>query len=102
MNAKVRSAIVIIALMYSSTLWAHSLLLAVNVNDDCTITVEGVFSSGDPASGLEVRLEAPDGRIIAAQDADAQGVATFKKPSEPYYIVLDGGQGHIVEEEGPT
>ena len=102
MSSKFRLAIAVSAFVFSSTLWAHTLLMTVNVNEDDTVTVEGLFSSGSPASGLEIRLEAPDGKIIATKDADADGIATFEKPDEPYYIVMDGGEGHVVEEEGPN
>lgn len=102
MNVKYRLAIAVCAFIFSSTLWGHTLLLAVNLNEDDTVTVEGLFSSGSPASGLEIRLEAADGRIIATKHADADGIATFEKPDEPYYIVMDGGEGHVVEEEGPN
>jgi hypothetical protein len=101
MSRSLRYTIALLSLLLSGAIWAHTLLLAINVNDDRTITVEGMFSSGDPAANVEIRLEATSGEVLSVKTADKDGKATFNQPSQPYYVVLDGGQGHIVEEEGP-
>lgn len=86
---------------WSWSAMAHTLLLVVNPNDDGSVTVEAAFSEGGNAAGLPVRLEDASGRVLWSGKLDEQGLATFAKPAGPYTIIVDGGRGHTVEEEGP-
>ena len=52
-------------LFVPSTFWAHSLLLNVFDNEDNTISVEGIFSTGEPAVEAQVLLKAlKNGKIL--------------------------------------
>jgi len=90
-----------LALTCSSAL-AHTLYMSVSDNDDGTVTVEGIYSTGSMAARTEVRLEAEaDGKVLFTGKTDEFGALTFDKPDAPYVIVLDGGPGHVATETGP-
>lgn len=91
----------VVALVFPVAALAHSLLMAVNSNDDGTVSIEAVFSTGGYAAGLEVRLEDADGKVLWRGKTDNDGKLTFQKQKVQYTIVLDGGKGHTAEEEGP-
>lgn len=81
---------------------AHTLFMSVEDNEDGTVTVEGIYSTGAEAAMTEVRLEdASTGKVLFKGKTDADGSLTFLKPGVPYIIVMDGGPGHTVDEEGP-
>ncbi|MCG8530271.1 MAG: hypothetical protein MI749_06370 [Desulfovibrionales bacterium] len=80
---------------------AHTLYMNVNDNEDGTVTVEAMFSTGASGAELPLILETLDGKIIKTLKLDEEGELTFKIPKVPYRIFLDGGPGHTVREEGP-
>jgi len=88
-------------LLYVTPVLAHSLYLTVDDNEDGTILVSGMYSTGSVASITEVRLENADGKVLFTGRTDEDGELEIKKPSEPYMVILDGGPGHMVTEEGP-
>ncbi|VVS94532.1 hypothetical protein [Desulfoluna spongiiphila] len=90
-----------LALCLAATASAHTLFMSVYDNEDGTVTVEGVFSTGSAASAVEIRLEDPNGNILLKKQLDELGEYTFAQPSGAYDIVLDAGPGHIVREAGP-
>ncbi len=83
--------------------WAHTLYMTVEDNEDETVTVQGMFSTGAVAVGVEVRLEDEKGKVLWKGKADDDGECTFKKPYVPYTIIMDfgPGPGHHAREEGP-
>ena len=91
----------ILALCLVGSASAHTLFMSVYDNEDGTVTVEGVFSTGSAASAVEIRLEDPKGKILLKEQLDELGEYTFTQPSGAYDIVLDAGPGHIVREAGP-
>lgn len=92
----------IIFLMVSSIAYAHTLYMSVDDNEDGTVLVTGMFSTGATAAGLEFRLEDKNEKVILKGKMDEYGEFTFKKPDvNPYFIIVDGGPGHKVKEEGP-
>jgi len=97
---KILSTMLLVVLMTSTAL-AHTLFMNVNDNEDGSVTIEGMYSTGAIASDTEVRLEGADGKILIRDRTDDDGEFEFKKPAEPYTITLDAGPGHIVTEEGP-
>lgn len=87
--------LITLILLFSSTAYAHKLVLGVIDNEDNTITVTGVFDTGAPATGAWVILKSEiSGEIIFKKRLPDESEITTKIPDEPYEIILDGGPGH--------
>ena len=97
-----RSLICLVAFFLTTTLAsAHSLLLSILDNEDGTITVEGMFSTGESAEGAKILIESlQTGRILFEQRLPEESELTINIPEEPYQIVLDGGPGHTTIKPG--
>ena len=80
---------------------AHTLFMSVLDNDDGTVTIEGMYSTGAVASATKVRLEDGKGNVLWQGITDESGEFTFEKPKTAYCIILDGGPGHVATEDGP-
>ena len=93
----------VLALVLNSHALAHTLFMTVEDNEDGSVTVQGMFSTGATGAGIEVRLEDEKGKMLWKGKADDYGECTFKKPSVPYTIIMDAGPGpgHQAREEGP-
>ena len=96
-------AFMLLALILNSHAWAHTLFMTVEDNEDGTVTVQGMFSTGTIAASVEVRLEDEKGKVLWKGKTDDNGECTFKKPNVPYTIIMDfgPGPGHQAREEGP-
>jgi hypothetical protein len=94
---------IVLALILNSQAFAHTLYMTVEDNEDETVTVQGMFSTGAVAAMVEVRLEDEKGKVLWKGKTDADGECTFKKPGVPYTIIMDfgPGPGHQAREEGP-
>jgi hypothetical protein len=96
-------ACIVLALILNSQAFAHTLFMTVEDNEDGTVTVQGMFSTGATGAGIEVRLENEKGKVLWKGKTDADGECTFRKPCMPYTIIMDfgPGPGHQAREEGP-
>lgn len=102
MNKKILISFFLI-MSLQQMLFAHSLLLNVFDNEDNTITVEGVFNTGETATGAQVRLESlQSGELLYKKRLPDDSELTIKIPDEAYQIVLDGGPGHQIIQAGPS
>jgi hypothetical protein len=92
-----------LALILNSQAFAHTLYMTVEDNENGTVTVQGMFSTGATGAGIEVRLENKKGKVLWKGETDADGECTFKKPGVFYSIIMDfgPGPGHQAREEGP-
>ena len=92
-----------LVLALHSQVIAHTLYMTVEDNEDGTVTVQGMFSTGAVAVGVEVRLEDEKGKLLWKGKTDEYGECTFRKPNVPYTIIMDfgPGPGHQAREEGP-
>lgn len=81
---------------------AHTLYMNLVDNDDGTVTVEAMFSTGSSGAGLPVYLEDSAQKVIRQFTLDENGEITFDIPDRPYTVFLDGGPGHTVRKEGPA
>jgi len=81
---------------------AHTPLLYIEDNGDGTIYVEGAFSDGSSGAGMTLRLENADGETLWEGTLDDFGsIESVPIPQvAPYYVVFEGGPGHIVKKEG--
>jgi hypothetical protein len=80
--------------------FAHTPLCSCYDNGDATVTCEGGFSDGSSASGVQMRVEGNDGKVLLKGKMDQDSEFTFDKPSGPYKVVFDAGEGHVVEVDG--
>lgn len=98
---KNRLLVVLTIFLIPVFVYAHSLVLNLDNNEDGTITVEGVFNTGQSAAGALIRLESlVSGEVLYKKRLPEESELIIKIPNEPYQIVLDGGPGHIVVKEG--
>lgn len=80
---------------------AHKLLLNVYDNEDNTITVEGIFTTGELASGAQIKLESLEtGEVLYKKRLPDIGELVINIPKKPYKIILDGGPQHLMEKDG--
>ena len=98
-----RFAFMVVILILNSQAFAHTLFMTVEDNEDGTVTVQGMFSTGATGAGIEVRLEDEKGKVLLKGKTDDDGECTFKKPGVFYTIIMDfgPGPGHQAREEGP-
>ena len=96
-------AFMALALILNLHAWAHTLYMTVEDNEDGTVTVQGMFSTGATGAGIEVRLEDEKGKVLWKGKTDADGECTFKKLGVPYTIIMNAGPGpgHQASEKGP-
>ena len=93
----------VLALILNPLALAHTLYMTVEDNEDGTVTVQGMFSTGAVAAKVEVRLEDEKSKVLWKGKTDDEGECTFKKPGVPYTIIMDfgPGPGHQAREKGP-
>ncbi len=80
--------------------FAHTPICSCYGNGDGYITCEGGFSDGSSAAGVEMRVVSQDGKVLIQGKMDPDSEFTFKRPSGPFKVQFDAGQGHLVEVEG--
>lgn len=93
--------IVILMFLLTSFVYSHTLLLNVFDNEDNTITVEGVFSTGETAPGAQIRLESlSSGEILYKKRLPEESELIIDIPKESYKVILNGGPGHQIIKDG--
>lgn len=71
-------------------------------NEDGTLTVEGGFSTGAGAAGINFYVKSKlERKILKHLKFPESSVIEIEIPKEPYYLVFDGGPGHKVVKDGP-
>ena len=84
-----------IALMSSTTLFAHTAIMSCFDNGDDTITCEGGFSDGSSASGVAFSLE-QNGKVVLKTKLSEDSDITFDKLKGDFDVVFDAGEGHSI------
>lgn len=104
----------LLSLVVSVALFAHSPLLSVDDNGDGTIYIEGGFSNGAAAEGIEIIIvkdkpyNGPEDtfkgkEIIFKGKIGKDNSLTVPKPAtEKYEVYFNAGEGHIVGKKGPA
>lgn len=87
-------------LLSVSFAWAHTPLCSCFDNGDNTITCEGGFSDGSSASGVGMRVESPDGRVLLEGQMSEDSEFTFDKPKGDFVVTFDAGEGHSIKVPG--
>jgi len=96
-----RKRILLLLILFSPYLYAHTLLLNVFLNDNNTITIEGAFSTGQKAQGALILLEAlSNGEVLYKKRLPELSELRVKIPAQPYQVVLDAGSGHRITKAG--
>lgn len=80
--------------------FAHTPLCSCWDNGDDTITCEGGFSDGSSAAGVIMRVTDSDGKVLINGKMNEDSEFTFKKPSMPYSVEFDAGEGHKIISKG--
>ncbi len=91
---------ILIVMLGAGGAWAHTPLCGCFDNGDGTVTCEGGFSDGSSASGVKMRVETPDGKVIIEGVMDEDSEYSFDKPSQDYVVVFDGGDAHVLRLSG--
>ena len=77
--------------------FAHTPLCSCYDNGDGTVTCEGGFSDGSSASGVEMRVQDKQGKVLIKGKMDEDSEYTFDKPASDYTVIFDAGEGHEIE-----
>jgi len=93
-------SIFFLGLITVGTAYAHTPLCSCYDNGDGTVTCEGGFSDGSSASGVEMRVQAKDRKVLIQGKMDEDSEYTFDKPASGYTVVFDAGEGHRIEVNG--
>lgn len=104
----------LIGIIVSITLFAHAPLLSVDDNADGTIYIEGGFSNGASAEGVEVIIvkdkpyNGPE-ETFKGKEIIFKGILgndsslTIPKPAtEKYEVHFNAGEGHVASKKGPA
>lgn len=93
--------LVLVFLLSVTSIYAHSLFFTLMDNEDGTVELSGMYSTGEVPVRTSVRLiNTENGNVIWQGDTDENGECTFNKPDIPYEVELDAGPGHVAREDG--
>jgi hypothetical protein len=92
--------ILAVGIFVSIQAYAHTPLCSCYDNGDGSVTCEGGFSDGSSASGVQMRVEDKNGKVLIKGKMDEDSEYTFDKPSGPYKVIFDAGEGHAIEVDG--
>ena len=93
-------ATLLISLSLAATALAHTPLCSCWDEGDGTITCEGGFSDGSSAQGVIMYVNEKNGKTLIKGQMNEFSEFSFKKPSQPYTVIFDAGEGHAVEVNG--
>lgn len=83
-------------LLAAAPVLAHSPICNCYDNGDDSVTCEGGFSDGASAAGVAIRVLSDQERVLIDGRMDDTGSFSFARPAEPFHVVFDAGQSHIV------
>ena len=80
---------------------AHTLIFDTVDNEDGTMEVVGMFSTGASAQGANLKvISLATDKVIYEKRLPASGSLTIDIPKEAYKLILDSGPGHRLEKVG--
>lgn len=100
MVKKVLFICVVLALLGSSPLMAHTPLCSCWDEGNGMITCEGGFSDGSSAQGVIMYVKDKNGKTLIKGQMNELSEFSFKKPEQDYRVIFDSGEGHQVEVNG--
>ena len=93
-------AAILISLFMAAPALAHTPLCSCWDEGDGNITCEGGFSDGSSAQGVIMYVKEKNGKTLIKGQMNEVSEFSFKKPSQPYTVIFDAGEGHKVEVNG--
>jgi hypothetical protein len=72
---------------------AHEPVARCLLLDAGTVRCRGANNDGDKLPGSRMEVIALDGKTLVAGILDSDSMLTFKKPSQPFYVLFDIGPG---------
>ncbi len=90
-------AALFISLFMTAPALAHTALCSCWDEGDGNITCEGGFSDGSSAQGVIMYVNGKDGKTLIKGQMNEVSEFSFKKPSQPYTVIFDAGEGHQVK-----
>nr|WP_314531487.1 hypothetical protein [uncultured Fusobacterium sp.] len=106
--------VLVMGVLMSALVYAHAPLISIDDNGDGTIYIEGGFSNGSAAEGVEiivVKDKAYNGpeesfkgkEVLYKGKLDAKNSLTMPKPAtDKYEVYFNAGEGHVVGKKGPA
>jgi len=83
------------------SIFAHTLIFDAFDNEDGTMEITAMFSTGASAQGATIKIVSQGNlEIIYQKRVDDSGILVVDIPKEPYKLILDSGPGHTVEKVG--
>ena len=79
---------------------AHNAICDCFLNEDGTITCEGGFSDGAPATGIPLRVLDREGKVLLEGAMNEKNEFSFAKPAVDFRVEFDAGEGHVVKIDG--
>lgn len=93
--------IFIITIILQFSINAHTLVFNAIDNEDGTMEVVGMFSTGRSTEGAKLKIVSlATTKILYEERIPANGSLTMKIPTEAYKLILDSGPGHVLERVG--
>ncbi len=108
-----KKLLILVVVVMSKIILAHAPLISVDDNGDGTLYIEGGFSNGASAEGVEciiVKDKAYNGPEDTFNDKEIIFIGKFNqdnfievpKPLTPKYeVYFNAGEGHIIGKKGP-
>ncbi|MCK9337263.1 MAG: hypothetical protein M0P43_05495 [Arcobacteraceae bacterium] len=92
---------ILFLVLLHSVLYSHTLVLDMMDNNDDTMTIRGMFNTGESASGALIKIESLDSQeILFQQRLSDDSELVIPIPKVPYNVILDGGPGHTTKKIG--
>jgi hypothetical protein len=85
---------------FAAQSFAHTPLCSCYDAGDGQIICEGGFSDGSSASGVEMRVEDKNGKVIVKGKMDEFSEFLFTRPMKDYVVIFNAGPGHDIKIEG--
>ena len=96
-----RLVVLLLPLFWVGTVAAHTPLLIIADNGDGTILIQGDFSTGQGAEGIDLFIKnKKEGKTLLHKKFPESSELEVQIPDEPYYVVMDAGPGHRVVKQG--
>nr|WP_312989940.1 hypothetical protein [Comamonas koreensis] len=77
----------------SVTAFAHEPVARCYLLDEATVRCRGASNDGDEMPGSRMEVIALDGTPVLEGKLGADSTWTFKKPTQPFYVLFDTGPG---------
>jgi len=92
---------ILFTLMFSLLLNAHTLIFNALDNEDGTMEIEAMFSTGRSTEGANFKIiSIATSQILYEKRIPTSGSLIVDVPKEAYTLLLDSGPGHQLEKNG--